>query len=114
MPKNNPQVDDYLEALDPAVRALAGDLRKHIFSSAKKVTEEFKWSRPVYSADQPFCSFQVAKKHISLSFNQGATLEDPDGLLEGPGKAMRHVKLSLEHKKVPRGVIQLLKRAAQG
>jgi hypothetical protein len=31
--------------------------------------------------------------HVNLGFYQGATLADPHGLLEGTGKAMRHVKV---------------------
>lgn len=31
--------------------------------------------------------------HASVGFFRGATLPDPEGLLEGTGKAMRHVKL---------------------
>jgi hypothetical protein len=33
------------------------------------------------------------KKHVNLGFFQGAHLADPDGLLEGTGKNLRHVKL---------------------
>ena len=31
-------------------------------------------------------------KHANLGFLNGATLNDPDGILEGDGAAMRHVK----------------------
>lgn len=47
----------------------------------KKQTEHFAWIQP-------------AKKHVSLGFNYGAELPDPDGLLEGTGKKFRHVKLT--------------------
>jgi hypothetical protein len=32
-------------------------------------------------------------KHVNLGFYQGAALPDPLGLLEGSGKAMRHIKV---------------------
>ncbi|TVR66881.1 MAG: DUF1801 domain-containing protein [Gemmatimonadales bacterium] len=32
-------------------------------------------------------------RHVNLQFFRGASLSDPGGLLEGTGKAMRHVKL---------------------
>jgi hypothetical protein len=35
--------------------------------------------------------------HVNVGFFQGAELEDPDQLLEGDGKFMRHVKLRPEH-----------------
>ncbi len=33
------------------------------------------------------------KDRVNLGFYQGATLSDPDNLLEGTGKALRHVKV---------------------
>jgi hypothetical protein len=32
------------------------------------------------------------KDHVSLEFSQGATFDDPDGMLEGKGKNRRHLK----------------------
>ena len=39
-----------------------------------------------------FVHIAVYAKHMNVGFNQGAFLDDPDGLLEGTGKAIRHVK----------------------
>lgn len=33
------------------------------------------------------------KAHVNLGFFQGASLPDPEGRLDGTGKALRHVKL---------------------
>ncbi len=33
-------------------------------------------------------------RHLNLGFFYGAALPDPEGLLEGSGKTMRHVKLA--------------------
>ena len=35
----------------------------------------------------------VFTSHVNVGFFHGAELDDPDGLLEGTGKFMRHVKL---------------------
>jgi hypothetical protein len=35
----------------------------------------------------------VYSAHVNVGFFQGATLDDPHGLLQGSGKLMRHVKL---------------------
>lgn len=43
--------------------------------------------------DAPFAYVGVFKAHVNVGFFQGAALPDPDGLLEGTGKYMRHVKL---------------------
>jgi hypothetical protein len=43
--------------------------------------------------DAPFGYVNSFKSHVNVGFFCGAVLEDPDGLLEGSGKRMRHVKL---------------------
>ena len=37
--------------------------------------------------------FYVHTAHVSLEFAKGAAFDDPDGLLEGSGRARRHLKL---------------------
>jgi hypothetical protein len=41
----------------------------------------------------PFAYVVAYKDHVNVGFFAGASLSDPDGLLEGTGKRMRHVKL---------------------
>ena len=43
--------------------------------------------------DAPFGYVNTFKAHVNVGFFNGATLDDPAGLLEGAGKRMRHVKL---------------------
>jgi len=40
-----------------------------------------------------YCYVMPHKKWANLGFYQGATLPDPEGLLEGTGAKMRHVKI---------------------
>ncbi|MEZ4223304.1 MAG: DUF1801 domain-containing protein [Polyangiaceae bacterium] len=46
--------------------------------------------------DAGFAYVNAFKAHVNLGFFRGAELSDPDGLLEGAGKFMRHVKLRPE------------------
>jgi hypothetical protein len=43
--------------------------------------------------DAAFAYVNAFKAHVNVGFFRGAELADPDGLLEGAGKFMRHVKL---------------------
>lgn len=43
--------------------------------------------------EYPFAYVNVFKAHVNVGFFHGAFLPDPDGILEGTGKRMRHVKL---------------------
>jgi hypothetical protein len=45
------------------------------------------------AVDDHVCSISAFDKHVDLSFRQGAALADPLGVLEGTGKALRHLKL---------------------
>ena len=43
--------------------------------------------------DAPFGYVNVFTAHVNVGFFHGASLPDPDRLLQGAGKFMRHVKL---------------------
>src|SRR5215467_6220136 len=45
-------------------------------------------------ADAAFAYVNAFKAHVNVGFFRGADIADPDRLLEGTGKFMRHVKLS--------------------
>jgi hypothetical protein len=46
--------------------------------------------------DAAFGYVSVFKAHVNVGFFRGAELADPEQLLEGTGKLMRHVKLRTE------------------
>src|SRR5438270_6889095 len=46
--------------------------------------------------DAAFAYVNAFKAHVNVGFFRGAEIADPNGLLEGTGKFMRHVKLSPE------------------
>ncbi len=41
-----------------------------------------------------FCCIAVHADHVNLGVHYGADLPDPEGLLEGPGKLLRHTKIA--------------------
>jgi hypothetical protein len=57
-----------------------------------------KWVSVLYSTTEKrmkdnICLIVVYKDHVNLMFPRGADLKDPQGLLAGAGKAMRHIKM---------------------
>ena len=68
-------------------------LRRLVHEAVPGVQEAFKWSRPVFSAGKDFAYLKKAKGYITLGFFQFKKLDDPNGLLEGTGKDMRHLKI---------------------
>ncbi|TWU54544.1 hypothetical protein Poly51_32630 [Rubripirellula tenax] len=73
---------------------IADRLRQLVFATVPCAVEEIKWSRPCYKVGgKLFCYLQTAKSHVTLGFQNGTSLDDPYGLLEGTGKDMRHTKI---------------------
>lgn len=104
-------VDNWFEELDEDQRPLLSQLRKMVLASGEGVVEELKWSQPCYSVNRLFCYLQKAKSHVTLGFQQGAHLPDPDGLLKGTGADMRSIKFSLDAD-VNKSAIQAIVTAA--
>ena len=61
---------------------------------------------------EPFCYLVGYTKHVNLGFCEGTRLTDPDGLLEGTGKSMRHVKLSPSRPIAPEKLARLIHQSA--
>ncbi len=62
-------------------------------------------------ADAAFAYVNAFKAHVNVGFFRGAEIADPDGLLEGTGKFMRHVKLRPECDVVARALMKLIETA---
>jgi hypothetical protein len=90
-----------------AVRAL---VKKTVRGSEEYVNP---WKIPSFDSNGPLCCFMVGKQHVTFAFMRGAALPDPEALLEGTGKGVRHVKLrNLAEVKRP-GVKKLIADAAR-
>jgi hypothetical protein len=61
--------------------------------------------------DAAFGYVNAFKAHVNVGFFRGAEIADPEGLLEGTGKFMRHVKLKPERDVDPTALTKLIKTA---
>jgi hypothetical protein len=88
-------------------------LRKLIIEAAPGITEEWKWSSPVWSQKGPVCSASAFKDHVKLNFFKGASLPDPDGLFNAglEAKASRAIDF-MEGDIVPEQALKDLVRSA--
>ena len=86
-------IDDYLLKFEPETRELARDVRQTILTALPGLNEVVKWGHLVYEKDKMICSIMVHKKHVNLQIWRGAEIDDPENMLEGNGKSMRHVKI---------------------
>jgi hypothetical protein len=88
--KKSPYVRDDNPELGKVVRALRG-LVKQTVPGVKETVNS--WGIPTFECRDPFCFYMVGKNHVTFGFHQGSSLDDPQGLLEGSGKNLRHVKV---------------------
>ena len=90
---------------DPAIDAWfkqrageLGDIAQQWFELMRKCGDEVRElvhdGCPVACfGDFPFAYVNVFTAHVNVGFFQGASLRDPERLLQGNGRFMRHVKL---------------------
>ena len=75
-----------------------GKIAKHWFEVIRKCGDDVRQvihdGQPTACvADAAFAYVDTFKAHVNVGFFRGAELADPQGLLEGSGKLMRHVKI---------------------
>jgi hypothetical protein len=91
----------FLKPYEPAVRKLALGLRQLVLEELAPCHENI---YDAYSAvaigygptdrlRDGICHIAVYSNHVNLGFNFGATLPDPNGILEGAGKQIRHISI---------------------
>lgn len=95
MPAEADNIAQVLAGHTPQVLALVDSLRQLIRAAGPELVEEGKpgWRNITYKKTGVICAISPHKVYVNLHFYQGTRLPDPAGLLEGGGKALRHVKI---------------------
>ncbi len=90
----------YLELKDQELIDLYSDLREYILDLYPESNELLYHTHAltsVYSISEKlsdaFCMIPIYTNHLNLGFNKGTLLKDPDQLLKGTGKLIRHVEV---------------------
>ena len=106
-------INDYVKKAKKC-EGVAKAVRTLVKKTVKGVEEYVNpWKIPSFDSNGPLCCFMVGKQHVTFAFLRGAALPDPEKLLEGTGKGVRHVKLrSVADVKRP-GVKKLIAEAAK-
>lgn len=86
-------IDEYVEKAGKqkdVVKGLRALVKRTIAGCEEYVNP---WKIPSFDSDGTLCGFMTGKEHVTFIFLRGAALPDPEGLLEGTGKSVRHVKV---------------------
>lgn len=86
-------IADYADNLGDWRTDVVQRLARLVAEHAPTATASIKWAQPVFESDGPFAYVKAFPSSVNLGFWRGAELDDPDGLLEGDGDRMRHVRL---------------------
>jgi hypothetical protein len=115
----DPAVDTFLKGYPPQVREIAVKARQTILSVLPSATEKVYpgWKVIQYGtgagADMKsvFAVISPQRERVNLGLTKGAELADPQGLLEGTGASIRHVKLTSADKAADPAVKELVRGA---
>ncbi|MFC5409520.1 DUF1801 domain-containing protein [Larkinella bovis] len=110
-------VETFLADYKPEVRDLALRVRELVRSILPEAHESVNTShKTIIYGNSPrmadeICYIAPLSSSVNLGFNYGTQLPDPNGLLKGTGKLLRHIKFeSTDEVSVP-GIVELLKIA---
>ena len=87
-------VDGYITGLDGWQAETVSGVRQVILKAVPEAKESIKWAQPVYELNGPFSYIKAFKNSVNFGFWRGVEIENPQGLLQGTGEKMRHVKLT--------------------
>jgi hypothetical protein len=86
-------IESYIDAQEgwraDALRRIDTLIRR----AAPEATGLIKWAQPVYEQNGPLAFIKSNRAHLTFGFWRGTELNDPDGVLEGAGDRMKHVKI---------------------
>src|ERR1700682_2881436 len=95
----DPQLIGFLDAYDRHISDLALALREIILEEAPDASESIYqvytvaiWFGFSGKMKDMFCYIATNAGHVNLGFPRGAAMPDPNRVLEGDGKTMRHIK----------------------
>ena len=85
------------EFTNPELGGIITQLRDTILSTAPDAEEKIMFGGLIYSTPgRMFTGLFLRKEYVSVEFDWGHLLNDPDNHLEGSGKFRRHLKIHNE------------------
>jgi hypothetical protein len=117
--KPNRELLNFLAPYDPHVSSLMLALREIVLEEAPRSIESIAkgyalaigFSFTGKPMKDGFCHIVAYSSYVNLGFNRGAFLPDPNGVLKGNGKSIRHITIR-NHDDLERPIVRRFLRAA--
>jgi len=116
MPKMKayPSFDAYLRDQRARNQVIIRALRRFVRAAEPQLVESVKWGNGCWLAGtEPVAYVYSDATFVQFGFLTGSSLKDPEGLLEGAGKYVRHIKVRKTGDINPATFGALLKQAAR-
>ena len=105
--------DAYLRDQGVKNQAIIRALRRFVRAAEPELIESVKWGNGCWLAGtEPVAYVYADVAWVQFGFLTGSSLKDPDGLLEGTGRYVRHIKVRKASDIDPTAFGALLKQAA--
>lgn len=89
------EVDAWFEAYENPMKDVVLAVRHAILQADDRIEETIKWQAPTFTYKGNLASFfPKSKKHASLMFHKGASIDGDFPNLEGDGKESRSMKFT--------------------
>lgn len=107
-------IEEFFSRYDPPVAALARKCRALMRRLVPDAEEKLHpgWKTVSYGGQRKICAIAPHKAWVNLQFHAGTELDDPEGLLTGTGKSMRHVRIDDPAKLRQASLARLIRAAA--
>ncbi len=113
---NQPAFDAWLADQATESHKLIRELRSVIIDSGYDFEEGIKWGTPGYwlpeVSRRNIVYLAPHNEYVRLGFFNGATMPDPDGLMQGTGKKLRHIKVHKLSPELRNTLVSYVKAAA--
>src|SRR5262245_12712705 len=106
--------DEYLEAQSPKNQTIIRALRRFVKRIEPTLSEAVKWGNGCWIGSKgPVAYAYSDTEYVQFGFFRGASLKDPQGLLEGKGQYVRHIKVRSRSAIDEQAFAALLRQAAR-
>jgi len=114
--KKGETIDAWIERQPPGQGEILSKARRLVRETLPGIRETVKWSQPCYGFEARgmwVAALASHKDHVNLQLARGAELMDPEDIVEGTGKSVRHIKLCPGETFPKEALAKLLKAAGK-
>lgn len=107
------KINEYIESFGDWRGDRLKELRQLINETAPELTEDFKWSVPVWTHNGLVCAISAFKDHVKINFLKGAFLDVPQSRFNSglDSKMHRSVNFSKDDKLNKEALKELIQKA---